>query len=883
MNPAPADFSSASSDAVLARAAQRGEKRAFVEIVARHQALVCGVALGVLGDFAASEDAAQEAFLTAWRKIHELREPEKLRPWLAQIARNAALGHLRRAKGRREEELAEAEPAGGAADEPAPDALAVSGEEAALVREALSRLPETYRLPLVLFYRQEQSVREVAAALELSEDAVKQRLARGRELLRERLSGVVETALCRTQPGAVFTMAIAAAIGALMAPAAIAGSVFAAAAAGSAASTASAVSASTLSTTTTTTTAAAMSTAKFSAAAALVAAACLPLGYAVHFGWEKPAAAPLAAVAQPPAASAAAAPDFPDSELFAEWVRLHEEHGHDAAAMPVLFQAISEIKDAFRRRAFRAALVAEWAQVDPASGLDFFLGKNGNSDAAKQLFLDWLAREPQAAMAALLARGGEGNTFAGGADILPEIARHAPGRVAEIAAQLPENKDHWRHPVADAFAILAEKDLASARAAAESLTGPRRNEALSGVAKAWARQDFEAAVAWVKTLPADTDQNGILRDALTGLAKADPLKALENAGLVPPGGRESYFADTTVARLLKVAGEEHFDAVSDWLRDHPGRFSHEDMMGLANVVTDRLNADPAAFLSEHAARGTLQTLGPALNSALLNDAKPQQAAVWEWLKTQPDSEAVRELSRFVLSSAGYQNPALALAIAKELPDTPEGQAQIDALAQSMLNGGSNLSRLDNLLAQSSGRLHSQLITNAFRYMNPDALGEPATWMGRLQEVPEAERPAASANLAASWAVKNPENAAAWAMSLPAEAGRSGALSNIATVWMKSDSFAASEWIAQLPPGSDRDGAVRTLVGEIASDAPDEAWQWAVGIGDATLRLQAAQQSLAPLAARDPAEARRWIDTSALAEGEKQTLRQAVEAAAPGQR
>jgi RNA polymerase sigma factor (sigma-70 family) len=77
-------------DAELVRACRRGEKRAFVEIVARHQAMVCGVAFAILNDFAASEDAAQEAFLTAWRKIQELREPDRLRAWLAQIARNAA-------------------------------------------------------------------------------------------------------------------------------------------------------------------------------------------------------------------------------------------------------------------------------------------------------------------------------------------------------------------------------------------------------------------------------------------------------------------------------------------------------------------------------------------------------------------------------------------------------------------------------------------------------------------------------------------------------------------------------------------------------------------------------------------------------------------------
>src|SRR5262247_2968853 len=87
------------SDVELVHAVRRGDKWAFVEIVARHQAMVCGMALGILGDFAASEDAAQEAFLTAWRKIHELREPERLRAWLGQIARNAALGHLRRQRG----------------------------------------------------------------------------------------------------------------------------------------------------------------------------------------------------------------------------------------------------------------------------------------------------------------------------------------------------------------------------------------------------------------------------------------------------------------------------------------------------------------------------------------------------------------------------------------------------------------------------------------------------------------------------------------------------------------------------------------------------------------------------------------------------------------
>jgi RNA polymerase sigma factor (sigma-70 family) len=145
-------------DADLVRAARRGDKRAFVEIVARYQGVVCGIALGILGDFAASEDAAQEAFLSAWRKIHELREPERLRSWLCHIARNAALGQVRR---RRDHHNLESVIA--LADEsPIRDEIAASDEEAALVREALNKVPELYRLPLVLYYREGQSVRTVA-------------------------------------------------------------------------------------------------------------------------------------------------------------------------------------------------------------------------------------------------------------------------------------------------------------------------------------------------------------------------------------------------------------------------------------------------------------------------------------------------------------------------------------------------------------------------------------------------------------------------------------------------------------------------------------------------------------------------------------------------
>jgi hypothetical protein len=84
----------------------------------------------------------------------------------------------------------------------------VSREEEAIMWRALERIPDTYREPLILFYREEKSIERVAAELELSEDAVKQRLSRGRKLLHEEVIAFVEGTLSRTAPGQNFLSAV---------------------------------------------------------------------------------------------------------------------------------------------------------------------------------------------------------------------------------------------------------------------------------------------------------------------------------------------------------------------------------------------------------------------------------------------------------------------------------------------------------------------------------------------------------------------------------------------------------------------------------------------------------------------------------------------------
>jgi RNA polymerase sigma factor (sigma-70 family) len=204
------------SDADLVAASIAGNREAFGHIVTRYQTLVCSLAYSGTGNLSQSEDLAQETFVAAWKQLAGLREPGKLRSWLCQIARNLTYDALKR-EGR--EPSHRAEPLEEAAESHSPEPLPVdntiSKEEAEILWRSLERIPEIYREPLVLFYREHKSIETVAADLDLSEDAVKQRLSRGRKLLQEQVLAFVEGALARTNPGQAFTANVLAALPAL--------------------------------------------------------------------------------------------------------------------------------------------------------------------------------------------------------------------------------------------------------------------------------------------------------------------------------------------------------------------------------------------------------------------------------------------------------------------------------------------------------------------------------------------------------------------------------------------------------------------------------------------------------------------------------------------
>lgn len=202
-----------SDDAQLVELSLQGDTRAFGSLVERHQSLICGLAYSACGNVHVSEDLAQETFITAWQQLRNLREKGNIRGWLCGIARHVINNFHRRQQRTPTAMAAEIDDATHPASaEPAPDESAIQEQESALLWRTLQTLPETYREPMVLFYRQNESVAAVAESLGISEDAVKQRLARGRAMLAEQVERRLGNTLRQSMPTAAFTCCVLAAL-----------------------------------------------------------------------------------------------------------------------------------------------------------------------------------------------------------------------------------------------------------------------------------------------------------------------------------------------------------------------------------------------------------------------------------------------------------------------------------------------------------------------------------------------------------------------------------------------------------------------------------------------------------------------------------------------
>lgn len=175
-----------SGDEGLVERAKRGDADAYAEIVTRYQALAQRTAYVITRDAAAAEDAAQEAFVKAYRALGSFRPGARLRPWILRIVANEAINRARSASRHRTVQLSLVE--GRAGDpEASPEAQALASERREIVVRALNELGDDDRLVLAYRWFFDLSEAEMSEALGIARGTVKSRLSRAMARLRERL------------------------------------------------------------------------------------------------------------------------------------------------------------------------------------------------------------------------------------------------------------------------------------------------------------------------------------------------------------------------------------------------------------------------------------------------------------------------------------------------------------------------------------------------------------------------------------------------------------------------------------------------------------------------------------------------------------------------
>jgi RNA polymerase sigma factor (sigma-70 family) len=170
---------------LLERFITRRDEGAFADLVTRHGPMVLGVCRNVLGNRQDAEDAFQATFLALARRAGSIRNPAALGAWLFGVARRIALRARRAASHHRAHEGA-GQNAPPEVEEPV--VVLIRHEVRMALYDEIERLPERYRLPVVLCYLEGRSHDEAAHQLGWPLGTVKGRLARARQRLQDRLT-----------------------------------------------------------------------------------------------------------------------------------------------------------------------------------------------------------------------------------------------------------------------------------------------------------------------------------------------------------------------------------------------------------------------------------------------------------------------------------------------------------------------------------------------------------------------------------------------------------------------------------------------------------------------------------------------------------------------
>lgn len=174
-----------------AMALARTEEDQLELTVRQHARLVYRIAYSVLRNHHDAEDATQETFVRVLRAQRKLATVDDPRRWLARIVWRVAIERKRKVAEIGLEEISEV-PAQPGSETKSADQQLIEMEMTGLLHDLIERLPRRLREPLILSTLEEMSISDIATTLETSEAAIRSRIFRARQILKEKLSRLLE-------------------------------------------------------------------------------------------------------------------------------------------------------------------------------------------------------------------------------------------------------------------------------------------------------------------------------------------------------------------------------------------------------------------------------------------------------------------------------------------------------------------------------------------------------------------------------------------------------------------------------------------------------------------------------------------------------------------
>lgn len=172
------------TDFELVRRSISGDQEAFSELVTRYRKLIYSVVYNMIIDKQEVCDVSQEVFLRIYKSLDRYNPEYKFSTWSVKIATNICLDILRKKK---IDSISIDDAICVSSSVNAPEARVISKERKNMLNEAVSQLPEKYRIPIVLFHQNGLSYEEIMKILNEPMSIVKNRIYRARLMLREKL------------------------------------------------------------------------------------------------------------------------------------------------------------------------------------------------------------------------------------------------------------------------------------------------------------------------------------------------------------------------------------------------------------------------------------------------------------------------------------------------------------------------------------------------------------------------------------------------------------------------------------------------------------------------------------------------------------------------